>query len=317
MSALKNFLRPGVGLAVTWLQRGIWQIKRPIRLVVRMSFFSDFVLPMVRCYFKVRKAHEWLPDLSAKVAISKHLARRKHWSARRRQYGNTPSQGSRSAFLLGQYYQMLEAAEDSLLMYQEIAKSAPEMPSFNLIRKTKKLLQTENRDALYYHYLSVELAPNYAEAQCELGRLLLLAGSVDDAIAHLELVPTSSSYQDPDREPENISGLFSSVFVKGWYWLGQAYETKGDLTAAISCYIEILSIDSACPIACDALAELQVQHGAYVESLEHWLPAISYHPITVALPRSGRDLSVLPTLLKLHLSKIADESDFQTIQASE
>ncbi len=317
MSALKNFLRPAVGLSVTILQRGIWQIKRPIRFLLRGTYIPDFALQMLRCHLETRKARKCLPGLSAKMVTSRHLARLKHWLVRRLRYGATPSQGSRSAFLLGQYFQMLEAAEDSLFQYQKNAESAPAMPSYDLVRKTKMLLEADNRDALFYLSMSVELAPNYAEARCELGRVLLQAGSIDDAIMHLKLVPISSSYHDPDREPESIYGLFSSVYVKGWYWLGKAHEGKGNFTAAIVCYLEAVSIDTECSIARDALAELQVQHGSYAESLVNWSRAISYNPITVALPRTGRDLSVLPAVLKNHLSIVDVEIDPPTMQAFE
>jgi len=219
-------------------------------------------------------------------------------------YGNRPSEDGRSALLLAQFLQMLNVAEGVLSHYGDVVFGNRILPPLQLANEVRRRLTEDGSTPLTYLMTAVVRSPNYAEAWCELGRFLLQAGRTKEAIRALRAVHVSASYADPDRQPEHIYRIVDSVYVRAWYYMGQAYEKQGDGSRAIRAYAEALILQPRCPPVALALAELQLKRGAVRESFTSWRDAIWVTPVVVALPRVGRDLLDLPEVIDHHLRRV-------------
>lgn len=221
---------------------------------------------------------------------------------RRLIYRSNPSADARSAFILGQLARMLSTADKVLTHYRVGVVAGTDVPPLDLVRHIEGQIGGA-AEGVGYLRRTVQAAPNYAEAWCELGRVLLEDGKPVEAIEAFRMVPISASFADPDRQPENIYNIVNGVGVKAWYWQGQAHEQCGEEEQAILAYLEALVLQPNCPIVSRALADVQYRRGAVSASLEYWEYAMNYLPLVVALPRLGRDLRDLPHVIDEHLAR--------------
>lgn len=268
-------------------------------------------LPIVSVFEHVRrsralgsKAHAWAPFITGDRMARRQWRRTARSASHRFLHRGNPSPAARSALILGQIARMLKTADKVLAHYRTDVLAGDPLPPLELVKGIERQVFQVEPDDLGYLRLAVELAPNYAEAWCELGRVLLEDGRPDEALVALRMVPLSASYADPDRQPENIYNIVNGVKVKAWYWMGQAHECRGDENLAILAYLEALVLHPNCAIVSRALADLQYRRGALSASLEYWEYAMGYLPLVVALPRVGRDLRDLPRVIDEHLARM-------------
>ena len=263
----------------------------------------SFIEHMRRARALGMKTHAWAPFVDGDK-----MTRRQWWRAaralrRRLIYRGNPSTAARSALILGQTTRMLSTADHVLAHYRAGVVAGTDVPPLDLVRHIEKQIGGAAKGVGYLRR-AVEMAPNYAEAWCELGRVLLEDGKPAEAITAFRMVPLSVSFADPDRQPENIYNIVNGVGVKAWYWQGQAHEQCGEEDLAILAYLEALVLQPNCPIVSRALADVQYRRGAVSASLEYWEYAMSYLPLVVALPRLGRDLRDLPRIIDEHLARL-------------
>lgn len=268
-------------------------------------------LPVVSIFEHVRraralgaKAKVWAPFVDGSRMTKRQWRRTAHSTARRFRYGSSPSPAARSALILGQIARMLSTADKVLASYRANVLDGSLLPPLDMVRHVERQVLRGEADGIGYLRMAVEMAPNYAEAWCELGRVLLEDGKAHQALVALRMVSISASFADPDRQPENIYNIVNGVNVKAWYWIGQAHERCGEEDAAIIAYLEALILQPNCAIVSRALAELQYKRGALTASLEYWEYAMGYLPLVVALPRVGRNLRDLPGVIDEHLTRL-------------
>ena len=272
-------------------------------------------LPVVSVFEHVRraralgaKAKAWAPFADGSQMARRQWRRTGRSMGRRLRYPGNPSPAARSALILSQISRMLSTADKVLASYRANVLDDSLLPPLDLVRRVERQVQGGEAEGIGYLRMAVQMAPNYAEAWCELGRVLLEDGKAHQALVALRMVPISASFADPDRQPENIYNIVNGVKVKAWYWIGQAHERCGEEDAAILAYLEALVLQPNCAIVSRALAELQYKRGALTASLEYWENAMSYLPLVVALPRVGRDLRDLPRVIDEHLTRLGRPS---------
>lgn len=276
---------------------GRWGYRRFGRPILSRLFFT-FDAAVQQASFLQRNA----PEISAARFVAGHLRSALLRSVRRRILGSVPNDRARAAMFLGQTLDMLNLAIEVLENYQKsVCSDLPDIPPLALIRRVRERILSAGDTPVFFLRRATAESPNYAEAWCELGRLLLQSGEIGKALSALERVPVCTSYADPTRNPESIYNIANGVYDKAWFWTGQAREKAGDETGALMAYTEALVFKADSAPASLALADLHFRRGALEATVKYCSAAMYYLPPVAALPRPGRNLDVLAGLIEENL----------------
>jgi tetratricopeptide (TPR) repeat protein len=116
-------------------------------------------------------------------------------------------------------------------------------------------------EAIRQYRRVLEIKPDYPEANYNLGRVLLLDGDLDEAMACLDKTAGGS----PDS-------------MARWYNLGNEFLQERDWACAIVCYRQAIKIN---PRSADAYANLGVvlsRKGEIKEAIDSWQEALEINP---------------------------------------
>jgi tetratricopeptide (TPR) repeat protein len=163
---------------------------------------------------------------------------------------------------------------------------------------------------------ALEIFPKYREARNTLGVIHIHQKQYAKAIATLKPLSQDILYQTPENAWGNLGWAYlesgqteqaidalqraiaaQPAFCVGHYRLGQAYEKKKDLRAAVNAYNRAVSADERCKglqVVWAALGRLQLQLGQIDEAREDLDECVRLDPDTP----SGRECSAARTKLE-------------------
>lgn len=272
---------------------------------VLARFFFTFDAAVQQATFLQRNE----PGISAPRFVARHLCSSLLRSARRRIFGSVPTDRARAAMFLGQTLDMLNLAAEVLENFQKnVCGDLPDVPPLVLTRRVRDRILSAGDTPVFFLRRATTESPNYAEAWCELGRLLMQSGKMDESISAFGRVTACTSYADPARNPESIYNIANGVYDKALVWMGQALEKNGDETGALMAYTEALVFKADSSPASLALADLHFRRGALEATIKYCTASMYYLPPVAALPRQGRNLDALAELIEEHLRVLGHTS---------